>query len=175
MSTTPAFEPDAPRDEAPLRLVVMGVSGAGKSTIALALARRLGATFLDADSLHTPDSVAKMAAGTPLTDADRQPWLLRVRAELTAQDHIVVACSTLKRSYRNTLRSDAPVRFVFLDLHPTVAEARAAARTDHFMPAGLVASQFETLERPGADEIDVITVDANADVDTIVQSVISQL
>ena len=162
-------------DPAPLRLVVMGVSGAGKSTIASALARRLDASLLDADSLHPPGNVSKMAAGVPLTDDDRLPWLERVRRELSSHERLVVACSTLKRSYRNVIRAADDVRFAFLDLDPSTARRRSEQRHGHFMPADLVASQFETLERPGPDEADVITIDAHAEVDTIVERVISQL
>ena len=158
-----------------LRVVVMGVSGAGKSTVGVALAQRLGATFVDADSLHADSSVAKMAAGVPLTDDDRLPWLERVRHELGSHDRLVVACSTLRRSYRDVLRNADDVHFVFLDIDPSAARQRSEQRHGHFMPADLVASQFETLERPATDELDVIAVDAHDGVDTIVERVINEL
>jgi len=164
-----------PTSDGAVRVVVMGVSGAGKSTVGVALAQRLDARFLDADSLHTDANVAKMAAGVPLTDGDRLPWLERVRQELGSHDRLVVACSTLRRSYRDVLRRAGDVRFVFLDLDPSTARRRSEQRHGHFMPADLVASQFETLERPATDEVDVIAVDAHDGVDTIVERVINEL
>lgn len=166
---------DRPCSETALRLVVMGVSGAGKTTIATMLARRLGAAFVDADSLHTLANVAKMTAGEPLTDIDRAPWLERVRNELGSHDHLVVACSALTRAHRDVLRGAEGVRFVFLDLDPSVAGQRVDERTGHFMPANLVGSQFDTLERPSSEEADVITVDAHAAVEAIVERVIGEL
>lgn len=175
MTTRPAFEPEASPSADLVRLVVMGVSGAGKSTVGLALAERLDVTFVDADSLHPASNVTKMASGEPLTDADRLPWLERVRSELGSHRRVVIACSVLKRAYRNRVRGAENTRFVFLDLDPSAARHRSERRHGHFMPADLVASQFETLERPDAAEVDVITVDAHADVDTIVERIIGQL
>jgi len=139
----------------------MGVAGSGKSTVGASLASRLGARFVDADSLHPPHNVAKMSAGIPLDDADRGPWLAAVRDALAADGSVVVACSALRREYRDVLRGVGDVRFVFLDLDESSARRRAAEREGHFMSAAMVASQFETLERPGPDEPDVVTVDAN--------------
>ena len=134
--------------EAPL-VVVMGVSGVGKSTVGIALASLLGVDFVDADSLHPPANVTKMAAGTPLTDADRWPWLDLVGRTLVdaSETGVVVACSALKRAYRDAIRAAAPTtRFVHLTVPRAALADRVASRADHFMPASLVDSQLETLE-----------------------------
>ena len=139
--------------------MVMGVSGAGKSTVGIAIAEKLGVNFTDADALHPASNVAKMAAGTPLTDADRWPWLDLVgRALADAGDAgLVVACSALKRSYRDAIRAAAPsARFVHLVVPRTVLGDRVASRPGHFMPASLVDSQLETLEPLEADEPGVL-------------------
>lgn len=137
----------------------MGVAGAGKSTVGERLAARLGAAFVDGDSLHPGENVAKMSAGRPLDDRDRAPWLLRVRDTLAASDPVVVACSALRRSYREVLRGAGDVRFVFLDLDEESARRRASRRKGHFMSASMVAGQFATLERPDVDEPDVTIID----------------
>ena len=141
-------------------LVVMGVSGSGKSTVAAGIADALGLGFIDGDGLHSPESVALMQAGTPLTDADRWPWLGRIAACLADAGQwpagIVIACSALRRAYRDRIRAGAPgVRFVFLDGPPELIRARMAGRSGHYMPESLLASQLATLERPGADKPDV--------------------
>lgn len=147
-------------------LVIMGVSGSGKTTVAAQLAGRVHATFTDGDDLHPPENVAKMRFGTPLTDADRWPWLDRVALTLVdgaaGGQAIVVACSALRRAYRDRLRAGTAgqVRFVFLDASYDVIDARMKARMGHFMPEALLKSQFATLERPGPDEDDVLTVSA---------------
>lgn len=136
-------------------IVVMGVSGAGKSVVGAALAARLGATFVDADSLHPPANVEKMAAGIPLTDADRWPWLRLVGAQLAAprQKGTVVACSALKRAYRDAIRATEPAtRFILLNAEPVVLQKRLTQRPGHFMPASLLTSQLETLEPLETDE-----------------------
>ena len=136
-------------------VVVMGVSGVGKSTVGAAIAARLGVKFADADDLHPASNVEKMAAGTPLTDADRWPWLDLVGQALAdaGDDGLVVACSALKRSYRDAIRAAAPaVRFVHLVVPRTVLGDRVASRPGHFMPASLVDSQLKTLEPLEADE-----------------------
>lgn len=137
----------------------MGVASSGKTTLGERLAARISATFVDGDSLHPPENLQKMSAGTPLDDDDREPWLERVRDTLAASDAIVVACSALRRSYRDLVRGAGDVRFVFLDLDPETARRRAAHRRRHFMGVEMVESQFATLERPGPDEHDVVTVD----------------
>ncbi|WBU38012.1 gluconokinase [Homoserinibacter sp. YIM 151385] len=137
-------------------IVVMGVAGSGKSAVGAALAERLGLAFLDADSLHPAANVAKMAAGTPLDDEDRAPWLDAVAARLGGEP-IVVACSALRRAYRDRLRAGAPgVRFVLLDGPPELLAERIGARRAHFMPAALLASQLATLERPSPEERAVV-------------------
>jgi carbohydrate kinase (thermoresistant glucokinase family) len=146
-----------------VRIVVMGVAGSGKSTVGEVLADRIGARFLDADSVHPAANVAKMSAGEPLTDDDRWPWLRRLADELAGDDRIVVACSALKRRYRDVLREPEGVRFVFLDVDRDTAHDRARHRIGHFMGAGMVASQFDALEPPGDDEGDVTVVDATVD------------
>ena len=140
-------------------VVVMGVSGAGKSTVGLALAQLLGVRFVDADGLHPAANVAKMAAGTPLTDADRWPWLDLVGHALAGapEPGLVVACSALKRSYRDAIRAAAAAaEFVHLVVPRGVLGDRVANRPGHFMPATLVDSQLETLEPLGADERGVV-------------------
>jgi gluconokinase len=116
-----------------------------------------------------------MAAGIPLTDADRWPWLERLRQELAGGADVVVTCSALKRSYRDVLRGAGGVRFVFLDLAEPLAEERAATRSGHFMGAGLVPSQFSALERPGPDEDDVVLLDAGQPVELLVPLVVQRL
>ena len=132
------------------QVVVMGVSGCGKSTLAIALARALGGAVVEGDAYHLPESQAKMRAGEPLTDADREPWLDRLGEFLAAaQGDIVLSCSALKRHYRDRLRARAArLRFVFIEIEPALALQRVAARAGHFFPAALVASQFEALESP---------------------------
>jgi gluconokinase len=141
-------------------VVVMGVTGCGKSTVGAELARERGWPFIDGDDLHPASNVAKMAAGVPLTDEDRWPWLTAIRARMDAWSGSggsgVVACSALRRVYRDVLRGGG-VRFVFLDVDPGVLAARLGARRGHFMKAGMLESQLATLERPGADE-GVLTV-----------------
>lgn len=144
-------------------LVVMGVSGSGKSTVAEGLAERLGWPFLEGDSLHPPANVARMAAGTPLTDEDRWPWLEAIAAWIAAREAerapSICSCSSLKRAYRDLLRKGAPrVRFVHVAGDQAVLAARLAARQGHFFPANLLASQFAALEPPGPDE-DAVTID----------------
>lgn len=158
-----------------LRVVVMGVAGSGKSTVAEALAARLGLASLDADDFHPPANVAKMASGVALTDDDRKPWLARLCDELTARDDVVLACSALKRAHRDVLRRAGGVRFVFLDIGPATATDRIESRAGHFMGAGMVASQFEALEPPGADEADVVRVDAARPVRDVVSTVCALL
>lgn len=143
----------------PLRLIVMGVSGCGKSTMAAALSAKLGLGMVDGDDLHSPQSVAKMRAGVALQDADRWPWLDRIGHYL-AQAHApgrVVACSALKRVYRERIRKQSgDVCFVFLNGDFDLIAQRMQRRVGHYMQPGLLESQFRTLEKPEADETDVI-------------------
>lgn len=142
-------------------VVVMGVSGCGKSSLGAALAAALGARFIEGDSHHSAANRAKMAAGTPLTDADRAGWLDTLAAALRPPAApAVLTCSALKRAYRDRLRAAAPgLRFVFLDIARDAAIARVAARPDHFFSASLVDDQFATLERPDG-EPGVLRLDA---------------
>lgn len=160
-------------------IVVMGVSGCGKSSVGAALAASLGLTFIDGDSLHGPDNIARMSAGIPLTDEDRWPWLQRVGAALADRaSHpagVVIACSALKRAYRDLIRKTvgAPMRFAFLDGEESLLIARQAARTGHFMPPSLILSQLTTLERPAPDETDVTRVDIAEPVETLVTRLVT--
>jgi carbohydrate kinase (thermoresistant glucokinase family) len=142
-------------------LLVMGVSGSGKTTLGLGLAARTGWTFLDADDLHSPDAIARMTAGIPLTDGDRWPWLARV-ADWIAERHRagepgIVACSALKREYRDRLRDAHPdLRLAYLRAEPQQIAERLARRTRHFFPPALVTAQFADLAEPGPDEQPII-------------------
>jgi gluconokinase len=160
-------------------LVVMGVSGSGKTTVAELLAKQLDWPFIEGDRLHPPANVEKMRQGIPLTDADRVPWLDRIGEELkswAAEGRSgVMTCSALKRAYRDRIRSARPdVRFVYLKGSETLIGARVAARHHEYMPASLLRSQFDTLEEPAPDE-QVVTVDAGGNPDTEVAAVIAVL
>ena len=150
---------------APVAIVVMGVSGTGKSTLGVRLAQMLHAPFLEGDTYHSAASVAKMEAGLPLTDDDRRPWLDRLGAALgdaaRAQGAAVATCSALRRCYRERLAAAAgvPLSFAFLDTDRDEIARRMRARSGHYMPASLLDSQLATLERPGADE-PVLRLDA---------------
>lgn len=154
------------------RYIVMGVSGCGKSLIGGLFADRIGATFLDGDSLHPQTNIDKMSRGEALTDADRAPWLDRIGKELgTAATPIVIACSALKRIYRDRIIAAAggPVRFVFLQGSRDLLRLRMEARPGHFMPTALLDSQLATLEPPGPDE-NAVTVDIVMDPSDIVDA-----
>ena len=158
-------------------LVVMGVSGAGKTTVGAALAGRLGTAFIDSDSLHPKANVEKMAAGNPLTDEDRLPWLGLVGAELASQhpNGIIVACSALKRAYRDAIRAMAPsTAFIQLSVDLPTLQGRVAQRAGHFMPSSLLASQLETLEPLEADETG-LTVSAQEGVEAMLDQILAQL
>jgi gluconokinase len=146
-------------------VVMMGVSGAGKSTVAQRLAQQLGWDFAEGDQLHPAANVAKMAAGQPLTDADRWPWLEQVArwidTEIASGRSGVITCSALKRAYRDRLRRPE-VLFVYLSVPRVELERRMATRSGHFMPAGLLDSQLEALEPPDADEA-ALTAPAEGD------------
>lgn len=164
---------------APLRcppvIVVMGVSGAGKSTVGRALALALGREFHDADAFHPAANVARMRAGLPLTDTDRAPWLaaleVRIARWLASGTPAVLACSALRRAHRAALvppeATPGDVAFVHLDVSPAVAAERIRGRRHHFMPVELLGSQFATLEEPRG----ALRVDGTAPVDAIVRQV----
>jgi len=158
-------------------LVIMGVSGSGKSTLAGMLAGRLGWDLAEGDDMHPPANVAKMAAGHPLDDADRWPWLDQIAAWIREHAEAgrpgIITCSALKKSYRDVLRGD---HVVFVDLvgtHDQIA-ARLTARHGHFMPAGMLDSQIETLEPPSAEE-DAIRIDVTASSYEASEQIISRL
>jgi gluconokinase len=160
-------------------LIVMGVSGSGKTTVAELLAKRLGWPFMEGDRLHPPANVEKMRQGIPLTDEDRAPWLDRIGEELkrwAAEGRSgVMTCSALKRAYRDRIRSARPdVRFVYLKGSEALIEARVAARHHEYMPASLLRSQLDTLEEPTPDE-PVVTVDVGASPEAEAAAVIAAL
>jgi carbohydrate kinase (thermoresistant glucokinase family) len=149
--------------------VVMGVAGSGKSTVGSALAARLVVPFIEGDTLHGPANVAKMAAGIPLTDEDRLPWLARVGAAMRGARGCVASCSALKRGYREAIVAAAgrPVAFILLHGDRSLLEARLAARIGHFMPPSLLDSQLATLEPLGPDEWGT-TLDLSLPVDALI-------
>ncbi len=160
-------------------LIVMGVSGSGKTTIAVPLAKRLGWIFLEGDDLHPPANVAKMHSGRPLTDDDRWPWLDAIAAWIDARQAAgeagVVACSALKRVYRDRLMDGRRgVRLVFLHADRALLAERLARRTGHFMPPSLLDSQLATLEPPEPDE-HAISVDLGPPPEQAVEAIIRRL
>jgi gluconokinase len=165
------------RSQAPLLL--MGVSGSGKTVIGRLLADRLVTPFLDADDLHSAENVRKMRLGRPLTDADRAPWLQAVVGEIARKtvdgQGVVVACSALKRAYRDRLRAAAPgLRLVHLAGPPGLIRRRLESRTGHFIPVILLDSQRATLEPPEADEQPLV-IDLALPPDEIVERIVSAL
>jgi gluconokinase len=171
----------------PLAVIVMGVSGSGKSTLGVALAAAIGCPFLEGDDFHAPEAVEKMRAGIPLTDDGRWPWLDRLGSALgseVARNKIAVAaCSALKKAYRDRLRQaiPAPVGFVLMDANPEELLRRLTARTHHYMPASLLTSQLDTLERPqpehdaGRPGEPAIALDATRPVATLCEQTIAWL
>ncbi|MBT2565884.1 gluconokinase [Arthrobacter sp. ISL-85] len=157
----------------PQRIVVMGVSGAGKSSVGQALAAQLGAGFIDGDTLHPEANVRKMASGVPLTDDDRWPWLQLVGTKLSAGSHggTIVACSALKRSYRDAIRTAAPdTTFILLQADRPALQHRLTQRPGHFMPASLLTSQLETLEELQDDESGLM-IESTGGIDTTVEQI----
>ncbi|KAB0679419.1 gluconokinase [Aureimonas leprariae] len=157
----------------------MGPSGVGKTTVAEGIAAALGRRFAEADEFHSAEAVAKMRGGTPLTDADRWPWLARIRDWITAEAEAgrstVLTCSALKRAYRDILReAKADVRFVFLTGDPALIAQRIGAREGHYMPPSLLASQLADLEALGEDEPGV-RVDVAGTPDEIVRDALGKL
>ena len=163
----------------PLVIVVMGVSGSGKTAVGSRLATALGYTFHDADDLHPPENVVRMRSGQPLDDTHRGPWLARlatlVEESITTRQGIVLACSALARRYRDRIGTNRPeVRLVHLDGDEAIIRRRLEDRAGHFMPAALLASQLAALEKPAADEA-AITVGIAAPPDRIVERIVAAL
>lgn len=161
----------------PRPVVVMGVSGSGKSSVATALAARLGWAFLEGDDLHPPANVEKMEAGRPLSDEDRLPWLAAIAHELAERSAsgVVASCSALRRRYRDQLRAAAPRgAYLFLDAPKDVIRRRIQQRRGSFMPASLLDSQFDDLEALEPDELGV-RLDATLEVREIVERAINWL
>lgn len=164
----------------PARLIVMGVTGSGKTTVGALLAGRLGAVFLDGDDYHPPENVAKMSAGAPLTDDDRWPWLDRlgvvVEEAVAREGGVVLACSALRRVYRDRLAAAcaAPPLFIHLSGGRDLIHGRMAARREHFMPVALLDSQIQTLEAIEEDENAVVS-QIDAPVDQVVARILAQL
>jgi gluconokinase len=156
-----------------LRVVVMGVSGCGKTTVGMALAEHLGARFVEGDRLHPEANVTKMAAGIPLTDADRWPWLDAVAAALAADTPVIASCSALKRAYRDRLRSGSgtPLHFLHLAGDRGILTQRMGQRPGHYMPVSLLDSQLATLEPPGPDE--ALTLPMDMPIDHLVETAIA--
>ncbi len=160
-------------------VVVMGVAGCGKTSVGELLAKHLGWPFLEGDAFHPQINKDKMAAGTPLTDADRFPWLDEIAGAMRRHDaageDAIVTCSALKRSYRDRLRAGAAnVHFVHLTGTRAVLEQRIGARTGHFMPASMLDSQLATLQPPGPDE-GAIIVDIDRTPERIVDEIVDRL
>lgn len=157
-------------------IVIMGVCGTGKTSVGIALANHLGCRFLDGDDLHTRHNVKKMASGQPLNDEDREPWLVRIGdvffslANRSATG--VIVCSALKKKYRDILRQDNDLLFVHLHGSFDLVCERMRKRSGHYMKESMVQSQFDTLENPGPDEPDVISIDITPPLDEVIQNVI---
>ncbi len=153
----------------------MGPSGSGKTTVGTLLAERLGWRFLEGDAFHSAGNIRKMGSGIPLIKEDRRPWLMRIAVELCSAaargENVVLACSALKEQYRESLRVNAGVRFVFLKASEELLRSRVASRTGHFVPVELVRSQMATLEEP----VDEITVDAALPPERIADAVVARL
>lgn len=160
------------QSDTPVILIVMGVSGSGKTTVGKAIAKRLSWPFHDGDDYHPQENVLKMARGEPLNDNDRQPWLVTLRGMIQelikSRQSAVIACSALKQSYRDILAVDPHVHFVYLKGSYDLFRARLLKRPGHFMPLSLLESQFRTLEEPKK----AITVDANLTPEKIAEEVL---
>lgn len=151
----------------------MGVTGCGKTTVGTALAQKMGVTFIDSDGLHSDSNKRKMASGTPLNDSDRAPWLRAVSETLLNHESIVVACSALKKSYRDIILAEAPTStFIHLIGSKGLISARLRERSHHFMPIELLDSQFQTLENLHQTE-NGTTIDISKPVDEIVMEIIA--
>lgn len=161
-------------------IILMGVSGSGKSTIGVAVAREIQAKFIDGDDLHPRANIQKMASGQPLNDDDRAPWLQRLNDAAYSLNHKnetgIIVCSALKRRYRDLLRQDNEnMVFIYLKGSFEVILARLKARSGHFMPTDLLKSQFDALEEPASDEKDVICIDIDTDIEGVVSRCVAAL
>ena len=156
-------------------ILVMGVTGSGKTTIGTLLSTAMGWPFYDADDFHSPDNVRKMASGVPLTDEDRGPWLEELQELISHHnergENGVLACSALKEAYRSILAADADVAVVYLKAHPDLIRSRLDSRSGHYMPQDLIESQFLDLEEPKEG----IIIDAAGPPEQIVETIRSQL
>lgn len=151
----------------------MGVTGCGKTTVGTALAQKMGVTFIDSDGLHSDSNKRKMASGTPLNDSDRAPWLRAVSETLLNHESIVVACSALKKSYRDMILAEAPTStFIHLSGSKELISDRLRERSHHFMPIELLDSQFQTLENLHQTE-NGTTIDISKPIDEIVMEIIA--
>lgn len=157
--------------------VMIGVSGCGKTTVGMALAEKLGCPFYDGDDFHPPENVAKMASGRPLNDDDRFPWLARLHDLLAGHaakgETAVLACSALKKKYREQLQVNGQVQFIHLQGDFDLIWQRMQARQNHYMKAEMLQSQFDTLESPGADE--AFTIDIDQDIESILKQIENQI
>lgn len=159
-------------------VIIFGVSGAGKTTVGKLLARELGWRFIEADDFHPSENIDKMRSGHPLTDKDRWPWLERLRQQiersLSAGENVVLACSALKRTYRDRLRVSDEVKFVLLRGDYALVEKQLRSRHGHFMNAKLLRSQFADLEEPKPDE-DVLTIELRRKPQELVEEIKAKL
>jgi carbohydrate kinase (thermoresistant glucokinase family) len=156
-----------------VKIVVMGVTGCGKTTVGIALAQKIGVTFIDSDGLHSASNKRKMASGTPLNDSDRAPWLRAVSEVLLNHESVVAACSALKKSYRDMIIAEAPTSiFIHLSGSKELISGRLRERSHHFMPIELLDSQFQTLENLSQTE-NGKSIDISKPVDEIVMEIIA--
>jgi gluconokinase len=157
-------------------LVIMGVTGSGKTTLGEALARAIGVDFVEGDHLHARGSIDKMSRGEPLEERDRAPWLGEIGRRLADSRRyprgVVISCSALKKAYRERLRVDKRVRFIYLDAKRPLIEHRLATRTGHFMSPALISSQFESLEPPLPAEKDILTLPAEMPIDQLLSTAV---
>ncbi|THK37751.1 gluconokinase [Ensifer sp. MPMI2T] len=167
----------APAHRFPGSIIVMGVSGSGKSSVGERIAKAYGYPFIEGDALHPPENIKKMSEGIALTDDDRWPWLAAIGRKLAeSSDPAVVACSALKLSYRQKLRESAPAAVAFIHLHGSeaVLAERMQHRTGHFMPQSLLKTQLATLEDP-TGEANTVTIDIDQPLDAIVDEALAAL